>query len=827
MGQSVPAAVVWGAAWALATGPGLAGGAAAAPAGDVLAPEEARVILVTAAAAGKTAQDSALAVSQVDPQAIARFTPRSQAEALRLIPGLNLQDTAGPGGNANIGVRGIPVSTGGAEYVALQEDGLPVVLFGDMLFGNNDYWLRLDNNVARVEAVRGGSASTFASQAPGAVINYVSNTGERAGGGFSLSKALDYRETRIDADYGGPLGDHLRFHIGGYAITGGGPLHYGFAAEHGYQIKANLTRSFADGGGYVRISLKRLDDREPTDQNMPTIATLAGNTITGFANLPGIDARQFTPIGLYNASFPMLNGSGQLANVPAQGIHPVATALGAEVQRRLGAHLTFTNRFRWTAMKGQFAFFFSGVRATSTVAANGASLRYAAGPALGGTYAGALVNAGTYVNTSMDDMGSLANDLVLGGQASLGRLGLAVHLGWFHMRQKIAAHWAVANGYLSATSSANPVPLDLFAADGTQLAANGIADYVDHWGDNGAASQRHYRLAYTDDAPYGELAADIGRLSLDASLRVDLLRATGAVYQSARASGTLAVSDALGTALLPYALPSATPGTLLAYGRSYASWSAGGLYRLGAGTNLFMRASRGGRFNADRVAVNPLNFTAAGGLSAGGAAVAVNYVAQQEVGLKRAGGAGAFAYHLEATFFRAQVVEHNYDFTAPTRGLSPFVDALYHAHGLELSGEVRRGGFVLAGYVDYTVARDLARNLPAYALPRWNVLLAPAYDAGVAAAGFSLSGQSAFYIANQRVTAPGTFFVNAFVALRPRARVEIGLNANNLFNALGYRANNAGLGPPGEQGVLAGNQAIFNNSIVAGRSLTAALRYRF
>ncbi len=43
------------------------------------------------------------------------------------------------------------------------EDGLPILEFGDIIFGNADNFLRADRSVARVEAVRGGSASTFRS----------------------------------------------------------------------------------------------------------------------------------------------------------------------------------------------------------------------------------------------------------------------------------------------------------------------------------------------------------------------------------------------------------------------------------------------------------------------------------------------------------------------------------------------------------------------------------------------------------------------------------------------------------------------------------------
>jgi outer membrane receptor for Fe3+-dicitrate len=127
---------------------------AAAPADDAA---DVAPIVVTAAAGGKSAQLSSISVSQINQEAVTNFTPRSQAEVLRTIPGLNVQDTAGPGGNANIGVRGIPVSTGGSEYVGLQEDGLPVTLFGDIQFGNNDYWVRFDNSVTawkRCAAVR-------------------------------------------------------------------------------------------------------------------------------------------------------------------------------------------------------------------------------------------------------------------------------------------------------------------------------------------------------------------------------------------------------------------------------------------------------------------------------------------------------------------------------------------------------------------------------------------------------------------------------------------------------------------------------------------------
>ncbi|PZU57126.1 MAG: TonB-dependent receptor, partial [Sphingobium sp.] len=98
-------------------GPALAQDAAPAEAQAAAAgnaePVNGEDIVVTAAAGDKSRFRSSISVSQVSQEAIQNFTPRSEAEVLRSIPGLQPSDTAGPGGNANIGVRGIPVSTGG------------------------------------------------------------------------------------------------------------------------------------------------------------------------------------------------------------------------------------------------------------------------------------------------------------------------------------------------------------------------------------------------------------------------------------------------------------------------------------------------------------------------------------------------------------------------------------------------------------------------------------------------------------------------------------------------------------------------------------------
>uniref|UniRef100_UPI00311F232C TonB-dependent receptor plug domain-containing protein n=1 Tax=Erythrobacter sp. TaxID=1042 RepID=UPI00311F232C len=139
------------------------------------------VIIVTGVARGQNRLESSVSVSSIGADSIADLNPSSSADLIRQIPGIRSEASGGEG-NANIAVRGIPVSTGGARYIQLQEDGLPILEFGDIIFGNADNFLRADRNVARVEAIRGGSASTFASNSPGGIINFISKTGEREGG---------------------------------------------------------------------------------------------------------------------------------------------------------------------------------------------------------------------------------------------------------------------------------------------------------------------------------------------------------------------------------------------------------------------------------------------------------------------------------------------------------------------------------------------------------------------------------------------------------------------------------------------------------------------
>ena len=216
-------------------------------------------IVVTATGNQKSKLESSISVTDVDSALVEALNPQTQSEVFRLIPGMIVQGAAGPGGNQNISVRGLPIVTGGSPFVQIQEDGLPTVLFGDMNFGNNDYWTRFDTSNT-IEAVRGGSASTLASGAPGAVINYISATGTEKGGIFTLSNGIGYNLHRATFAVGGPLASDWRFHADGFFEQGRGRRDQGFDAQQGYQLKANVTHDLEGNKGYLRFYVKLLDD---------------------------------------------------------------------------------------------------------------------------------------------------------------------------------------------------------------------------------------------------------------------------------------------------------------------------------------------------------------------------------------------------------------------------------------------------------------------------------------------------------------------------------------------------------------------------------------
>jgi outer membrane receptor protein involved in Fe transport len=404
------------------TAPAAPAAATATPAATPAAPQDGLKldrIIVTGSTGTTSKMRSSVSVSSLEGDSLVTNTATSATEVLRSVPGLRSESSGGES-NANVGVRGIPISAGGARYIQFQEDGLPVLQFGDIAFATPDTWLRVDNSLDRLEVLRGGSASTLATGAPGGIINFIQKTGEVAGGSVALSLGLGYDEKRIDAGYGGRLAPKTRFWVGGFYRTGDGGRDGADGTAKGGQIRGNITQELDNG--FIRVSFKHLNDRTPSF--MPTPVRYNGGKIEEIA---GLDPRT---TAFFNANWPLdntlLGNNARGTSNIREGLSAKSDALGAELDLT-AAGLRFQNNFRWSKNSGRFIGVFPGTDVTAAPA--GTTL------VGGGAYTGQQFTAVVF-NTKVDDVGLLANDFKVSKAFALGAGQKLTATGGFYTSQQ-------------------------------------------------------------------------------------------------------------------------------------------------------------------------------------------------------------------------------------------------------------------------------------------------------------------------------------------------------------------------------------------------------
>jgi outer membrane receptor protein involved in Fe transport len=785
-------------------------------------------IVVTASGGDKSQMNSSVSVTSVSADLIKDFHPSSEAEVFRMIPGIQVAGTSGPGGNSNIAVRGLPVATGGSPFVQIQEDGLPTVLFGDIQFGNNDYWTHFDSTVERVEAVRGGSSSTFASQAPGAVINYISRTGKEDGGSIAINRGIGYDETKIDFRNGGHINDTTYYHVGGYIKSGRGPLHADYTVSDSVQVKGNITKELDDGKGYIRFLFKYADTKEPNYTGAPAFATINGNTVSGIRPYTNFDGRSDSNYSIYNQNFLIVNRDGVLQRVNMDGITTKASSFGNQFHYDMSDGISVDNNLRWTKMSGGFASPFLNVGLTSgvlgstagsaaTVGGNTvAAIRYASGPNAGALFTGRYIDNNVNVRTNVRDIGSFANDLAVAGKYDMGGGKLTARAGWFFMNQKIAMDWHV-NKSTREVSGNNPSQLDLYNAAGNKLTQGGLSGFNNNWGD---CCARDYDLAYADNAPYLALDFDANRFDVDVSVRFDSVKASGSTIHS---NGTEFNTNVNGV-LIPTMLANG-PTESLDYKKSYTSYSLGGLFKANENTSFFVRTSRGGRFNGDRQTVSG-KINADGSLNSAGNTAAVDVVNQYELGVKRRGDILGGHYTAGVTLLKGDFKQSTFELSAtkcPGGAGGCVIDAKYKSTGAELFGSFEKGGFSLVGNATYSKAKKADAGSSNFkradGMPDLTYTLSSTYDIGEKfTVGLNTTGQtSAIDGGGLEYPASNTF--GGVMTVRPIDKLELGVQIYNLFDKFDLRGN-GGVSDRSSQVVIGGAPAI-------GRTVTATVRFNF
>lgn len=309
-------------------------------------------VVVTGSTTPKRKIESSVAITSIRSSKIEELAPQSTADLLQAVPGFVVETSGGEVGN-NLFARGIP-SAGAYEYVQIQEDGLPVFEDGALQFANADNWLRVDETVSRMEAVRGGSGAIFATNAPGGIINFISKTGGNNFAGTAKLTAGTSSLFRTDLNIGGPLvKDKLFFNIGGFYRVDNGIRNPGFTGNRGGQVKMNLKYNLDNG--YIKLYYKKLDDRNLFLLPIPLTDKDHPKGIKGFdPNYGTLTSRNFS-----NLRIPQFGG-GYYQRDLENGVHPVVDAIGGEANIDLKNGFSVTNSMRYTKINLNYTAIFPG-----------------------------------------------------------------------------------------------------------------------------------------------------------------------------------------------------------------------------------------------------------------------------------------------------------------------------------------------------------------------------------------------------------------------------------------------------------------------------------
>lgn len=777
-------------------------------------------VFSTGVAKGRDILDAAISTSSLKETEIEKYGARSLGEVLRNIPGLRVEYSGGEG-MSNITIRGLPLAQSGSKFMQLQEDGLPVLEFGDITQSSSDLFLRTDLSLAHVEAIRGGSASTFASNSPGGVVNLMDKTGDITGGSVQASTGLNYGEYRADFDYGAKINDDWKFHVGGFFRTGEGPRSTGYKdAFKGGQIKFNVTRSF--DGGYVRLYAKFLDDRTPPYMQVP-IGVSGTNANPTYFNLPGLTANSQTLLSRNIVNTVTLDANNSPITVDMHdGMHAKEKSVGLEGQYNLGGW-SFTDKFRYSA-KSANTDQFLGVPSLAGPAANiaaifagpGAHLTYATGPLAGATINPLTVNGNgvldAFINAYIQapDLDYLVNDLRATRVWKVGGGELTTTAGFYKSRQTIAENWLWNSMFMDVVGGGNAALVNVSQANNAPQTLNGVFGYGAYF--YGGAIRQSYKVNYDVNAPYGSMNFHVGKLSVGASIRYDSTSAKG-VRHGGGLDGTADTTayDFLGNGTL--IAPEQRVGHIPAgdfpvdYSVHYVSYSAGVNYRIADPLSVFARYSKGGRAGADRLLYLFVNRQ--GQLSDPSAGV--DYVHQTEVGVKyRKADLALFL-----TGFLATATEHNF-----------LIDRSYRAYGLEFEGSWHHGPFGVTAGATWThgeISSDKLNpsdvgNTPQHQ-PKLLFQVMPQYETGRFAVGANIVGQTDSYADNSnQLKMPGYTIVSPFVQYRPAPRLLVSLNVNNVFNVLALtEVSSASLPASG----------ITQARVLNGRTISTSLRFDF
>ncbi|MEG3767895.1 TonB-dependent receptor [Alteromonas sp. 14N.309.X.WAT.G.H12] len=813
-------------------------------------PDDVEVIFVTAVPGGSSDPlESSVSISSIDAQSPVFQMSRTTAEILRQIPGVRSESSGGDG-NANIAIRGLPIASGGAKFLQLWEDGLPVLEFGDIAFGNADIFLRADSNVARVEAIRGGSSSVLASNSPGGVINFISKTGRNGGGSLAVTKGLTYDSTRFDFDAGHNWGNGWYGHIGGFYRVGEGPREAGYDVNKGGQIKANLTREF--DGGYLRGNVKILNDR--AIGYMPTPMLVSGtNADPSYHSIPGYSANNATMQSIYTDTIEVINEDGTLSQRNlSEGMHSDVKQFGFELSLDdIGNGWSLLNKFKIADIKGDFVVPFPASVGTQedrgTYVGNylaGTSDRtdfsyvYATGPKTGQALDATTPLAINHIfHTQMQNMDNLMNNMDFGKVITISdSTEMEIHTGWYHSEQSIESYTNWPSYLTSVEGDGNAAYVDVIDdLTGETLTKGGLISYAAvEWGN---CCTGGFDLTTKTDAYYFNTTLFMDDFTLDAGIRYDSGRTTGQRSLDVNAIRATDYDINNDGVIEPVeqqvVLPNTQSEFAVDFDYDYFSYTLGGNYLLATDLSVFARYSLGYRANSERLiglVYTPENVVDPEHSGFGQRVGDIdddrieNDVTMWEAGIKYR----MDDFDINAVYFFAETTEVVGESRDPGGPLS-LRD--YESSGIEIEAFYTWGNLNFSGNVTWTDAEiadddlfpEFIGNTPQRQAD-WVYSALVSYDTDSYSVGVNIVGTTDSYVRNENVLVmPGYTTTNVFATYYFTDQLSVSVNVNNLTDEIGLTE--------GEDAAVAATEPFTNEFVrmrsITGRSALASIRYTF
>lgn len=319
--------------------------------GDSQKPGEEMIITGTSKA--RASAITPFSATEIDEEQLAIHTYNSQADILRLVPGVKAE---GGGGEVatNVFIRGLP-SGGQFQFTPLLYDGMPAFSTFGLNSSAFDVYYRNDLGVGQMEFVRGGVTNLFGPGSVAGVINYISKTGTETPETQLQVEGADESRYRFDFTNSGPLDEAagLYYALSGYYRYDEGPLDTGFPTEGG-QVRGNIRNEFADGSGSITFYGQAINDRVQFFLPFP----LDGQTRSRTPGNNGDNVKTVQTSEVNNLNYQTPDGT---FNTPIRkGVLTKGGSLGIVLDKDLGNGWGINSRLHYAKYAHEFNLFLDG-----------------------------------------------------------------------------------------------------------------------------------------------------------------------------------------------------------------------------------------------------------------------------------------------------------------------------------------------------------------------------------------------------------------------------------------------------------------------------------